>query len=133
MQAFLNWLNQLNKPRLPRTVEQLQNARDLDLSACNLTNEHISFVIHYCRNLPNLRGINLANNDIMHLPDEFSSLQHIEKLGLCNNHHLHNISAVGDLSNLKYLYLNGSYNVELPCFSHSCLKNFICKILICFI
>ena len=118
MQEFLDWLNSLNKPRLPSTAEQLQNAKDLDLSDCNLTNEHISFIIHHCRNLPNLKGINLANNDIICLPDEFGSL-HIEKLGLCNNYHLYNIRAVESLSNLKHLYLNGSHTVELPHFSHS--------------
>lgn len=64
MQDFLDWLNQLNNTSLPRTAEQLQNARDLDLCNCNLTDNDLPLIISSCINLPNLRGINLAKNDI---------------------------------------------------------------------
>lgn len=116
MQNFINWLNTLNKPNLPNNVEQLQNTRDLDLSDCGLT--QIPNIISLCRNLPNLRGINLANNDIRSLPDEFGEL-HIQRLGLCNNYQLHCIEAIENLSNLQCLYLNGDRVITLPNFPNS--------------
>ena len=108
MDKFLQWLQSLNIPNPPHSVEDLMQRKELDLSYKGL-----SYLPDEICNLTNLKGLNLIRNELRFLPRDFGKLTNLVKLGLCSNKYLTDISEISNLTNLQYLNLSGS-QCEIP-------------------
>ena len=119
MEKFLLWLQSLDIPNPPHNIESLMQMQELDLSYKGL-----SYLPDEICKLTNLKSLNLIRNELRFLPDDFGKLKNLTKLGLCSNNDLVNISEVSDLTNLRWLNLSGSRNIQIPNLSK--LQNLKC-------
>lgn len=109
MDKFLQWLQSLNIPNPPHSVEDLMQRKELDLSYKGL-----SYLPDEICNLTNLKGLNLIRNELRFLPRDFGKLTNLVKLGLCSNKYLADISEISNLTNLQWLNLSGNKGIEIP-------------------
>lgn len=108
MDKFLQWLQSLNIPNPPHSVEDLMQREELDLS-----HKGLSYLPDEICNLANLKGLYLICNELRFLPRDFGKLKNLTKLDLCNNKYLTDISEISNLTNLQWLNLSGN-QCEIP-------------------
>jgi len=125
---------------LPSTLHRLSNLHTLkwvgaeyavmgdwiggltNLSYLNLQNNGIPQLPDNFGNLTNLYQLNLVDNSLSVFPESFLKLKSLSRLDVCNNDGLSLPEGIGALENLTSINIEGTYQWELPASFYN-LKN----------